>query len=386
MKKIIVVTHNFPPEAVGGASRIFEMVREIQKSFEVEVICSPPTYPFTKFPFSNKLIQHEIMNKIPVHRLWTYQPKKRSPSFLSRVSYYVFYPILASFYLIKKIKGDTIIIITNPPPTLLITSLVVRVFRKKHIIDMRDFWIDAAISLGFIKNKFLVDCLKKFEKYCLKKSSMIITNSMYIQKILSQEQVNKKIKYVPFNVNLTQFKKIKCDVENDLVYIGNIGTAQNLEKAIQAISIVVKKLPRIRFEIYGGGDKEESVRKQINELGLNQNILIHNPVPREEIPKILSKSKIGIVPLANNENLAYAIPTKTFEYMACQVPIIAYGSSVELKRIMTESNSGIFVEGDSNELAEKILILLDNKELIESYQENGRGFIMKQNSFTFLEE
>ena len=53
---------------------------------------------------------------------------------------------------------------------------------------------------------------------------------------------------------------------------------------------------------------------------------------------------------------------------------------------MTESNSGIFVEGDSDELAEKILILLDNKELIESYQENGRGFIMKQNSFTFLEE
>jgi len=31
-------------------------------------------------------------------------------------------------------------------------------------------------------------------------------------------------------------------------------------------------------------------------------------------------------------------------------------------------------------------MLLDNKELIESYQENGRGFIMKQNSFTFLEE
>tara|TARA_B110000438_G_scaffold79100_1_gene79199 strand:+ start:962 stop:2125 length:1164 start_codon:yes stop_codon:yes gene_type:complete len=385
LKKIIIITHNFPPEAVGGASRIFEMARELQKSFHVEVICAPPTYPFTKFPFTNKLIQHEIMNKIPVHRIWTYQPKEKSPSFLSRVSYYIFYPILVSFYLIKKNKGDTIIIITNPPPTLLIASLIARIFRKKYIVDMRDFWIDAAISLGFIKNKFFISCLKKFENYCLKKSSMIITNSMYIQKILSQEYVDKKIKYIPFNVNLTQFKKIKCDIENDLVYIGNIGTAQNLEKVIQAISLVIKQLPKIRIEIYGGGDEEEVIKKQIKKLGLDQNILIHNPVPREEIPKILSKSKIGIVPLANNENLAYAIPTKTFEYMACEVPIIAYGSSEELKRIMTESNSGIFVEGDVNKLAENILLLLNDKELIESYKKNGREFLMKQNSFKFLE-
>ena len=386
MKKIIIITHNFPPESVGGASRIYEMARELQKSFHVEIICAQPTYPFTKFPPSNKLIQHEVMNGITIHRVWTYQPKKNNPLFFERVLYYTIHSILASFYLIKKIKGSSIIIITNPPPTLLISALISRIFRKKHIIDMRDFWIDAAVSLGFIKNKFVVSCLKKFERYCLKKSSTIITNSRYIQKKMKQEYVDKKIYYVPFNVNLTQFKKIECDIENDIVYIGNIGVAQNLEKIIQGISVVIKEYPKIRMKIYGGGDKEEIIKEQIKKLGLNQNIFIQDPVSREEIPKILSKSRIGIVPLADNKELAYAIPTKTFEYMACEVPIIAYGGSEELERIMAESNAGIFVEGEYSELAEKISMLLKNTELIELYKKNGREFIKKQNYFTFLEE
>lgn len=386
MKKIIIITHNFLPEAVGGASRIYEMARELQKSSHVEVICAPPTYPFTKFPQSNKLIQHEVISEITIHRVWTYQPKKKNPLFFERVLYYTIHSILASLYLIKKIKGSSIIIITNPPPTLLISTLIARIFRKKNIIDMRDFWIDAAVSLGFIKNKFVVSCLKKFEGYCLKKASIIITNSLYIQKTLKQQYIDKKIKYVPFNVNLEQFRKIKCDIENDIVYIGNIGAAQNLEKIVQAISIVIKEYPKIRIKIYGGGDQEESIKKQIKKLELSQNILIQEPVSRKEIPKILSKSRIGIVPLADNKKLAYAIPTKTFEYMACEIPIIAYGGSEELKRIVIESNSGIFVEGGYSELAEKILMFLNDKELIESYMKNGREFIKKQNYFTFLEE
>ena len=386
MKKIIIVTHNFLPESVGGASRIYEMARELQRSFQVEVICSPPTYPFTKFPLSNKIIQHEDLNGIAVHRVWTYQPRKKSPTLLQRIMYYTFHSILSSLYLMRRIRGDTVVIVTNPPPTLLISTLVSRVFRKKTIIDMRDFWIDAAVSLGFIKNKFIISCLKKFEKYCLVNSEIIITNSMYIQKKLIEEHPQKKIKYVPFNVNLAEFRKIQCKIENELVYIGNIGTAQNLTKLIHAVSILVKEWPKIRLEIYGGGDEEDKIRREIEKLKLNQNIFMHKPVSREQIPTILSKSMIGVVPLADNKKLAYAIPTKTFEYLACEIPIIAYGTSDELKRVLLDANAGMLVEGKHNKLAEKIAILLKDQELMEAYKKNGRAFLMKQNHFAFLEE
>ena len=386
MKKIIIVTHNFLPESVGGASRIYEMARELQRSFQVEVICSPPTYPFTKFPLSNKIIQHEDLNGIAVHRVWTYQPRKKSPTLLQRIMYYTFHSILSSLYLMRRIRGDTVVIVTNPPPTLLISTLVSRVFRKKTIIDMRDFWIDAAVSLGFIKNKFIISCLKKFEKYCLVNSEIIITNSMYIQKKLIEEHPQKKIKYVPFNVNLAEFRKIQCKIENELVYIGNIGTAQNLTKLIHAVSILVKEWPKIRLEIYGGGDEEDKIRREIEKLKLNQNIFMHKPVSREQIPTILSKSMIGVVPLADNKKLAYAIPTKTFEYLACEIPIIAYGTSDELKRVLSDANAGMLVEGEHDKLAEKIAMLLKDQELMEAYKKNGRAFLMKQNHFEFLEE
>ena len=48
MKKGIILTHSFLPEAVGGASRIYEMARQLQQFYNIDIICPPPTYPFAK--------------------------------------------------------------------------------------------------------------------------------------------------------------------------------------------------------------------------------------------------------------------------------------------------------------------------------------------------
>ena len=47
MKKVLIITPNFQPESVGGASRIYEMAKELQGEYDVSIVCPPPTYPFT---------------------------------------------------------------------------------------------------------------------------------------------------------------------------------------------------------------------------------------------------------------------------------------------------------------------------------------------------
>ena len=61
MKKVLIIAPNFPPESVGGASRIFEMAKKIQSDYDVSVICPPPTYPFTKYNKSNQIFKKEIV-------------------------------------------------------------------------------------------------------------------------------------------------------------------------------------------------------------------------------------------------------------------------------------------------------------------------------------
>ena len=60
MKKVLIIAPNFPPESVGGASRIFEMAKKIQSDYDVSVICPPPTYPFTKYNKSIKFLKKKL--------------------------------------------------------------------------------------------------------------------------------------------------------------------------------------------------------------------------------------------------------------------------------------------------------------------------------------
>jgi hypothetical protein len=49
MKKVIIFTHVFLSETVGGASRIYEMARLLQQFYDIDIVCPPPTYPFAKY-------------------------------------------------------------------------------------------------------------------------------------------------------------------------------------------------------------------------------------------------------------------------------------------------------------------------------------------------
>ncbi len=390
MEKVLIISPNFLPESVGGASRIYEMAKEIQKEYDVSVVCPPPTYPFTKYKKSNHIFQKEIFDGIKVYRIWTYQPSTSNPSLLGRFLYYMIFPILTNLFLFSLLRNVSFVIISTPPSSLLITSWMVRLFRKKLIVDVRDLWIDALISLKYVnKNNPIVKWVKGFEISCWKKSNIILANSLTtidrIKQILGTNSV--KIKYFPFHTDLKIFKKENIKKEKQIVYIGNFGISQALDILIKAMPIVFSKIPDVNVKLYGGGFCEQKIQDLVKKLGLEKSIKFFNPVPRDQIPSILSKSLVGIVSTEDNEGVRSAMPTKTFEYFACSLPVLAYGGSHELKRIIKESDGGIFIEGNNHkEIGDSLIKLLNDKEKIKRYSVNGRKFMNRKIDLSFFKE
>ena len=388
-KKVIIVTHHFPPEATGGASRLYEMARTLQDAYDVTVVCPPPTFPFTKYKREKYLYRKENVNGFRIFRLWTYQPSAHYPSLFRRLIYYAVFPILAFFFLLTHLHDVSFVIISTPPSPLLITSLVARMFRKKLIIDVRDFWIDLAVSLSYIKeDSFIVRWSRKFEEYCWRKSDLIITNSRIIYDTLSSDAnyANKsKIKYFPFSVNLEVFKRVNGTArKRQIVYIGNFGTAQNLKALINALPVVLQDISDFTVHFYGGGDCEPDMKRLVKDLNIEKYIKFNDPVPREEIPSILSQSMLGIIALANHDVVRYALPTKAFEYFASGLPVVAYGASDELELIMKKSQAGIYVRGDDkNQIAEAMIKVLMDDAAQNQYSINGRKFA-EENTFHSL--
>ena len=169
MKKVLIIAPNFQPESVGGASRIYEMAKELQGEYDVSIVCPPPTYPFTKYKKSKYLFRKESLDGLTICRICTYQPSTPKPSLLGRFLYYTIFPILTNFFLFSLLRDVSFVIISTPPSSLLITSWVVRLFQKKLIVDVRDLWIDALVSLKYLnKNNLMVKWVKRFDIGCWK--------------------------------------------------------------------------------------------------------------------------------------------------------------------------------------------------------------------------
>jgi colanic acid biosynthesis glycosyl transferase WcaI len=388
-KKVVIVTHHFLPEATGGASRIYEMARSLKDFYDIDIVCPPPTFPFTKYKRARYLHRRENVGGFRVFRLWTYQPSKHLPSLFHRILYYAVFAILASFFLITHLNNVSFVIITIPPSPLLISSLVVRLFKKKLIVDVRDLWIDLAVSLSYIKeDSIIVKVGRKFENYCWRNSDLIITNHKFIFDALNSrvEDTNKvKIKYFPFNVDLDSFKSTKeKNNEKQIVCMGNFGSAQNVTALISAFPLVLQKVNDVKIQLYGGGDCEPEMKRLVRDLRIEQYVRFNDLVPREEIPSILSRSTLGIIALSNNKVVQYALPTKTFEYFASGLPVIAYGCSDELERIMMESGAGIYVKGDDkNDIADAIVRMINDNDALNQCSINARKFA-EQNTFYSL--
>jgi len=81
------------------------------------------------------------------------------------------------------------------------------------------------------------------------------------------------------------------------------------------------------------------------------------------------------------------MPTKTFEYFACELPVFAYGNSAELERTIIDSGAGKFVRTDDpQKISESLIQLLSNKDSLATFSKNGRKYVKKNMELTSLAE
>jgi glycosyltransferase involved in cell wall biosynthesis len=380
MKKILIITTQYVPEAVGRASRMQELAKALKNFYKIQIIAPPPTWPYSKFPKVNYLSHHEQIDEIDILRIWTYQPKNENPSAIAKLAYHLIFPINVCFSFISSLRNVSTVIISAQPPPILLSALFVIFARKKLILDIGDLDYGEGIDKKGIHVSILKKISKKIQLYCWKKSDFIITNTLgiqtRIQKILEHNNPN-KVKYFPFNVDTALFRKHEnVRVEKQIVYTGMFGALQNLPPLIKAIRFVVKEIPDLMLHLYGGGKYQSELQNIIRELDLEDNCIIHDPVSRNELPLILSKSLIGIVPLSMDKTLSFANPSKTFEYMACSLPVFGYGASDAIKEILNKTNSGVYLKTDDPlEIAKGILEMLNDQKTLKGFGKNGQKFV-----------
>lgn len=375
---IAIVSQKYPPEKGGGASRNSEMGEFLNKeAWEVIVLTPPSAYPYGNFRKSWKWRDCVNKNGVEVNYLWSWQPGSEDPSLLSRLLYHITFAFHSLCWLgVHRRRVD--IILTSSPPIFTGIAGIAAIFSRntRWVVDVRDLWIDVAVDLGFISDSSIAKKLSEFfERLVLGNADLIsVTTETLGSELESKYSISKsKITVVPNGVNTTTFYPRSYEKEYPIVYVGNLGHAKRLDSVIRAMSIIDDD--DITLHFIGGGDSKLRCQNLVNELNLENTVFFEDPVPHDEVPNILNRSKLGIVSLKKSPSLNYCTPIKIYEYMACELPVI--GTDMPgIASVIKEAECGITVDNQPEDIAQSIELLLEDAPKRNRMGKNGRSWVV----------
>jgi len=145
-----------------------------------------------------------------------------------------------------------------------------------------------------------------------------------------------------------------------VLFSGVMYKHRGVDILLKAASIVIKKIPEVRFVLLGEGPELNELKKIVKDSKIEDNIEFKGWIEREDIIDHLAEASIGIGPLRSTSVTKNALPIKVLEYMAASLPILSQRDTLP-DSVLIDSENGYFVK-DEVELAAKIIQILENDE------------------------
>ena len=130
----------------------------------------------------------------------------------------------------------------------------------------------------------------------------------------------------------------------------------------------------VELLIVGDGDTRECLERLVEVEDLTGSVTFTGILSRDEIPRLLSESLVGVAPLKQLKTLEYAAPTKAYEYMACGIPFIGCGNG-EIANLANDSGAGVIADNTPEAIAAAISSLLDDPDRMEEMGRRGREYV-----------
>lgn len=389
---VLFVTHYYPPEVNAPATRTHEHLSRWRKAGEgVRVVTCQPNCPTGNVysGYRNPILgEPDEVDGVKVERVWTLIAANSGT--LRRTANYFSFLISAcakGFFLPR----PTLIVATSPQFFAGWAGIIVgKIRRIPVVLEVRDVWPQSIAAVGAIKNNWVLRFLVFLEQMMYRWADHIVTvgegYKTHIEERLGPKRAAGKVSIITNGVDVNKFLPQdadqtflqKHDLEGKFVcsYVGTIGMAHGLDVVLRAASVLKRKnRDDVVFLMVGDGARREKLEAMSKHLGVDDRVKFLGIVPKEDLPKIMASSDAMLVHLKKDDLFETVLPSKIFEIMAMQRPIIM-GVRGEARAIVNEAHAGISMEPECEEdLVAAIERLADNPELADELSESGRKFV-----------
>jgi glycosyltransferase involved in cell wall biosynthesis len=387
--KIAVYSHYYSPEIGAPSARFQDLTREwIRSGDSVQVFTCVPNHPAgVVYPgYRKRFYQREVLDGSEVHRVWTYVTPNKG--FVKKtIGHVSFWPsaIAAS----RRHMRETPDVLIGTSPTFfaaMAADHVARVRKRPFIMEVRDLWPALFVELGVLKNRQMIGMLEKLELSLYRHASRVVTvTESFRQDLLRRGVPERKVKTIPNGADVDFWTdggegvalRAKLGIAaNELVvlYIGAHGISQGLTSVLRAAARLRERRD-VRFVFVGEGAEKEKLlafaaREQLS------NVTFLDPVGKEEVRAWYSLADVCLVPLRDIPLFGTFIPSKMFEILSMQRPVLA-SLRGEAAAILERSEGAVIVPPeDDTAIAGAIIKLLENgADARAAMGARGRAFV-----------
>lgn len=392
--RFLILTQYFPPEIGGAQTRLKSFASElIRHGHQVEVVTAIPNYPRGKFfaGYEKTLYRRELSDGITIHRVWLYPAVGGG---LKRMLNYASFSLASLFGLFRAQKPDYIFV-ESPPIFLSIPAFLAGLlWNRPFIFNVADLWPDVIVDAGFMKDGFIIRCLRLLERWSYRRAALVTTVTDWIIDVLRDKKSvpPEKILFLPNGADTRRFYPRPTDDQllnrlglagkHTLLWAGTLGYAHGIDNILQAAKLLENESD-IHFLFVGDGSAKSDLLRTADSLKL-RNVTFLDPISLDLIPAYYSISFCALASLLDIPTYRGARPSKLFPALASAKPLIFIGEG-EAADLLRRANAGAVVApGDPAALAGTVLRFARNPDLARALGENGRLFVEQHLQWSVL--
>ena len=272
-------------------------------------------------------------------------------------SLFFFWPLAfcVGFYLCLSKKIDTIVA-QSPLMEGFTGAFFKKILKKELIVEVHGDW-EARLP----RFKFLLSILSKFS---LKNADKIRVISAFTKEKAKRISPDKPYFVFPTFTEIDSFLNEKdIKFEKFILFVGNLQKIKGIKYLIEAFSKIEKTFPEFKLVIVGDGP-------ELNNLEHRDKVEFKGSLSLQETKNIMKNCFCLVLP-----SLTEGLGRVLMEAMALSKPVIGSNVGGIPDLIKDKQNGFLFEPGRSNELAEKLKILLSNRGLARKMGERGREMI-----------
>ena len=380
-KRILFIVENLPSPF---DRRVWqEAITLHQNGYQVAIICP------TGKGYEEK---YECLDGIHIYRHPLPPEAEGALGYVLEYSVALYWEFYLSFKVLFSHGFDAIHACNPPDLIFLVAGFFKFFFHKKFLFDHHDINPEL-YEAKFGRRDFFYRLMLLCERLTFKTADRsIATNESYKQIAIERGGMHPdKVTVVRSGPKLDRLKIIepvlplKKGRKHLVGYVGVMGKQEGIDYLLRALHYIVEHKNRtdVHFGLVGGGTELTSLQAYAKALGVEDYVTFTGRVSDQQMLEMLNTADVCVNPDVANEMNDKSTMNKIMEYMALAKPIVQFDLSEG--RFSAQEASLYARRNDTKDLAEKILLLLDDQVKRKAMGDFGRNRIITELEWKYEE-